>query len=148
MHVLLDLLKALLCSNGRFEFVKRTEKRKHLRFHPPVDEKPPWGFECPQTWVMITPHPPPPHPPTSPPRPPRRRSGSCLLIEVLMAVDLMERCKTSPEPQRQCVCVPVSWIQRARLCARRSAAAALKQEKPGGEGGPSESCCSPVMNRI
>lgn len=34
------------------------------------------------------------------------------------------------------------------VCAERRAAAALKQEKPGGEGGPSKSCFSAMMNRI
>lgn len=34
------------------------------------------------------------------------------------------------------------------VCAERRAAAALKQEKPGGEGGPSKSCFPAMMNRI
>lgn len=85
-------------------------------------------WKCAIRWILLLLSPPP-----------------CLLIKVLIVfflkTDLMDPCNTSFEqksvsPSLLCV------------CAERRAAAALKQEKPGGEGGPSESCFPSVMNRI
>lgn len=56
-----------------------------------------------------------------------------------LKIDLMEFA-TRAASSSPAVCLGVFVQSRA--------AAALKQEKPGGEGGPSESCFPAVMNRI
>lgn len=56
----------------------------------------------------------------------------------------MDPCNTSFEQKSVSLSLLCVCLRREE----RRAAAALKQEKPGGEGGPSESCFPAVMNRI